>query len=620
MNLKKFQIIKYLIVFMIILTVISKQNTSYSKEIYKLKPEFLVCEFNPQMSGAIIVYDDQNFDLLGQFRTNNDYFEFFWETYDSFSHKDLKYNYSNDFSNIKLSFDYEFSGFLEPMDSTYGPVLTITKENNQKHFIRLWNYVQNRPLDNYEIEISKQDNKEIRFPKGRDNFDGTNKKGHIQIDFDNLYEGYNPYVYDDEKEMWLKSNDFKKINPKNIKKISFSFVPKDYKENIKDIKYINNNNEFHCKITNWKPKGNIALGKLKKSSDIKKTNIICNYDNTYVYSPLRVVNDYKRQNYKDILSFYLGASKYYDKEFITDKFVINDKKNFNYAFYNWYKNYIKNLKEADIQIINSLSMELKDPKEDWIQRTYDNKKATTYWEEPTYLISFTNEEIKTYYLRLYSNLADLLDEVGLIKTMQLGEPWWWYLENDKSYSPCFYDKSTKELFLKDYGYNMKIFKSAYDDYTNYQDTIKWLKDKNGEFSDYLMMNLKRKYPNLKYTILFFPPFVTDENRVPKMMREVNFPIDSFKYPNLDFIMIEDYDYLINNELEKHKNTLSIASDILGYPPSRTHYFVGFDLTSKNDLVWRNITTAIDNGLQKEFSHIYIWEYYYVNQRGYNYPN
>ena len=70
-----------------------------------------------------------------------------------------------------------------------------------------------------------------------------------------------------------------------------------------------------------------------------------------------------------------------------------------------------------------------------------------------------------------------------------------------------------------------------------------------------------------------------------MMSVVNFPQEYWKYPNLDFFMLEDYDYLINNEMDKHDEALSFIQTNLAYPESEIHYFSGFVLDQSKNYVW-----------------------------------
>ena len=138
--------------------------------------------------------------------------------------------------------------------------------------------------------------------------------------------------------------------------------------------------------------------------------------------------------------------------------------------------------------------------------------------------------------------------------------------------------------------------------------LEWLNNKNGEFSLLLRDTLKNSYSNAKFTVLFFTPSVIDKDRVPPMMSIVNFPKKQWKYPNLDFFIIEDYDYLIDGHMDKHKETLKFAQENLGYPKEKIHYFSGFVLNKEQQHVWKNINEAINDGFNQKLGEVYIWAY------------
>lgn len=191
---------------------------------------------------------------------------------------------------------------------------------------------------------------------------------------------------------------------------------------------------------------------------------------------------------------------------------------------------------------------------------------------------------------------------------------WWFIENEQG-QPCFYDQSTKDLFLREKGYPMHEFESASESITGHEEMLDWLREQNGKFTHFLRDAVKQKYPDSEFTVLFFTPSVIDEDRVPEMMSIVNFPQEHWRYPNLDFFMIEDYDYLINDEMDKHLETLTFAQEYLDYPEDKIHYFSGFVLNSDYSHVWNNIEQAINNGFNQGFKETYIWAYAQVKRDG-----
>ena len=84
-------------------------------------------------------------------------------------------------------------------------------------------------------------------------------------------------------------------------------------------------------------------------------------------------------------------------------------------------------------------------------------------------------------------------------------------------------------------------------------------------------------------------------------------------------MIEDYDYLIDGHMDKHKETLKFAQENLGYPKEKVHYFSGFVLNKEQQHVWNNINEAINDGFNQKLGEVYIWAYAQVIRDGWRSP-
>ena len=102
---------------------------------------------------------------------------------------------------------------------------------------------------------------------------------------------------------------------------------------------------------------------------------------------------------------------------------------FNQGFEEWYSNYAKRLKENNMDLIQSISMESVDAPESWWQRTWDNVPGTTGWTPTPHLLSFTNEDVKAFYKKYVLGLAKISSDAGITPMVQLGEPWWWHKED-----------------------------------------------------------------------------------------------------------------------------------------------------------------------------------------------
>jgi hypothetical protein len=574
-------------------------------------PRYLVTNFNFEMIASTVTHDQQNFTVKGNFRTDKDLAGLTWETKDNYSHPELKYPTDPDFSDVVLEYDYNIEGHTNEMDSSNAPSLTVETNSGEVYYVRLWNYVVNRSIEYWENSVSSQESKEIRFPENRVGGEGNGKRGHIRIDFNNLYAGWSPYVWDSN---WKPDQNWKKIPVEDIKSIMWSFVPKSGLGSVEGKSEV-----FKIDFNNWKVSGNTFLSNEpldKAGHSIRMTD---DYDDIYHLTPERVVNEYYKLGYRKIINFYIGASHYYDKTYSGQKPNMVTDEPFNVAFLEWYKNYAKRLHDKDYELIQSISMESVDAPESWWQRTWDNQPATTGWTPTPHLLSFTNTEVKEFYKKYVLELANIVSGVGAKPIIQLGETWWWFEEEESLQPPCFYDQSTRDLYLKETGSTMYEFKSINESIKGHEEMLNWLSDKYGEFSILLRDTVKASYPNAEFTVLFFPPSVMDEERVSEMMSIVNFPKKQWKYPNLDFFMIEDYDYLITNQMAKQRETLTFTQDYLGYPKEKIHYFAGFVLNQSDSFIWKNINEAINNAYNQRLGEIYVWAYSQVKRDGWTPP-
>jgi len=585
-----------------------------TESIYKLKPKYLVTDFNFEAISATITENEKSFKNVGVFRTNNDLVGMSWKTKDELDHKDFRYPENRSFAGINLTYSYEVSGYTPLMNEAQAPVMTVKTYSGDNYYVRLWNYVINRPEDDWESGSGQY------FPAGR-NVEGgdTGSNGTIEINFDELYAGWAPYYWQVESTgigAWKQNPEWIKVPINDIKEIMWSFAPQNF--NDEKIDYLEEPLEYEVKFRNWTIQGSSFLCTEPSLVPVLPIRICDGYDDIYNMTPERVVGGYASLGYGETVNMYIGASHYYNKAYdsMDEKINILKEYPFNLAFEEWYKNYIENLKKIGVQnLIHSISMENVDPPESWKQKTWDGRAATTGWQPTPYLLSFTNQEVQNFYVKLVLNLARLSNQAGIRPIVQLGEPWWWFIEDGKTNSPCFYDESTKQLYSQERGKQMHIFRSGNDSINGFEDVLYFLRDKNGAFSHVLRDVVKYSYPDSLFTVLFFPPSVMDKNRVPLMMSVVNFPQEYWKYPNLDFFMLEDYDYLINNEMDKHDEALSFIQTNLAYPESEIHYFSGFVLDQSKNYVWNRIYQAINDSFNLGFAKTYVWAFAQVKRDG-----
>lgn len=591
--------------------------------VYQLQPKLLVTNFNFDAMAATVTQSGTSFKNTGVFRTKSDLVGMSWFTRDTLSHLDFRYPSKPDFSGVTLRYHYTVSGYTPAMDSeSAAPTITVRTMDGAEYYIRLWNYIVDRPQDSWEKEAGNYLHKDVHFPEGRTPGDATGTEGNIVLDFDRLYAGWVPYIWQDPDGdgagEWVENPDWIQVPTDNIKEIMWSFVPLGYN---KETGYLEDSMPYEVEFCNWIVSGSCTLGPEAAAQAVTQVRLCDDYDDIYNMTPERVVSEYQKLGYRKLVNCYIGASHYYDKRYNSEKGKMNVKteKPFNPAFEAWYADYLRRLHALGIKVIHSISMECVDPPDDWKQCNWAGVAGTTNWEPKPSLLSFVNYNVKMFYIEYVKGLARLSATAGMQPVIQLGESWWWYIEDGVNNSPCFYDSATRYEYRHKYGREMHVFKTGNDSIEGHEDVLYFLRDKNGEFTWLLKNELKAAYPEALFTVLFFPPSVMDKTRAPEMMSIVNLPAEYWSYPNLDFFMLEDYDYLIDDHMWKHRDALNFVQNNLAYPPSLIHYFAGFVLDSSKLGVWKNINQAIVDGFNQQFGEVYIWAYAQVKRDGWHPP-
>lgn len=615
-----------------------KAQATINNQIYKLQPKYLLNNFDFEMMSSVVTLNNQNFYTTGDFRSNRSFDGMYWETDDTHSHPAMKYTSDPNFQNVILDYNYVISGNTARLDGLVSPTLIVKTNDGQQYYVRLWNYVVNRPLDDWEKGVREQAGTNYVFPTGRTPGGATGLSGTIEIDFNNLYAGWYPYqwerhvktdpngdpVLDENGDpqyigVWVPDPDWVKVPVNNIKSLQWTFVPQDYTDEENEKHYYNESSMYRVDFNNWRVYGNINLGNEPAATPSKSVRICDDYDNEYDMTPERLVDEYINQGFGGVVNLYIGASHFYDKKYDGSQMSLIVEHPFNDAFNAWYQNYVERLAEKNINVIHSISMEIVDAPPSWWQRAWDNTPATTGYNPSPHLMSFTNKDVMKYYQSLVNSLAKFSDDSNMTPIVQLGEPWWWSLNNIAGTPPAFYDQSTRDLYQRQFGSPMHEFHSSFEDSSDYPELLNWLRDQNGLFSVNLRNSLKESFPNSKFTVLFFAPSILDEDVVTKMMKTVNYPIQYWAYPNLDMFMLEDYDYLTSNQMEKHRQAMDEVKNTLGYPSSLIDYLSGADDTN-NDSIWKNIDQGINDGLNNGYKDVFLWAYPQVRTRKWNQPD
>lgn len=286
----------------------------------------------------------------------------------------------------------------------------------------------------------------------------------------------------------------------------------------------------------------------------------------------------------------------------------------NNATMEFYHRFFKLLKNNGYSFVNSVAYEILDffCPPDWKQLNFLGNPAQSGWYPPSSFIQPTSFDALNYISRVQIQVVKAAIEAGIDPRFQIGEPWWWdgsYSVGPEKNAPCLYDQRTMALYKQETGNDIPTpwIKSIFDPVSpNQWPYVDWLRMKLGESTNYIRDSVVAAIPDAKSTLLFFSPQVMSP--ISELTYRLNFPIDQWKYPNYDFVQIEDYDWIIEGRLDLVPKTFEAATTLLGYPIQSVHYFVGFVLLPEDSFIWDNVDKAIGLALEAGIQHMYLWSY------------
>ena len=611
------------------------KQMSYENKYFLFRGDCWTINNNFESSAAITSESTTDFKVTGTFRTKQDLVGIYWNSEDIITHPYISYGKRTDYRNVVLEFDYTMTGCK---DFSYNNIennpvsLTIATGNGEIYYFNMFDFVQ----DN-----------------------------HVTINFDNLIKTAGTQYLDSNGDtITLGNGETKRVDVSDVKFIMIVLIPNNYESVVTHpIQYqIMNNIDFVCEITNISVT-NGAICEEHIPLAPHKYRICEGYDDFYNLNPHRVCKEMRKLGYDEWCDLYIGASHFYEKNgtvgdtIKVEKWVVYDENNekteyddivegtedigkweqifdhsrtekmvldkdvpLNKAFSAWLDCYSRELLANDCpNLVVSVSMENLQCPQSWRQKDCNGNYAITGWIPSTFFYSPCNSEVAPYMQSVSEACLDIVVANGMQPILQMGEAWWWWNENDipvdpvtkkpiceKCYqAPCFYDLATRNKYHDEFGKNIPEYTTSWD--ANYDaDMMFWLNKQLCEYSDSLRAVVKSdRYSNGLYMALFFPPSVTDVDRVPSMMQDANYLKDAYHPDKLDVLQIEDYDWVIW-ESPHHKEAYTIGQD-LGFPEDRLHYFGGFvQYPEDARIYWRLIKQSMDEAIEKKFKEVYVW--------------
>lgn len=499
---------------------------------------------------------------------HNDLAGLIWQSEDTIDHPLLAYETNRDYSGLTMSFNIKQTG-LADFDSLNGAVLTINGRDASSApktwYVRLWNYAT-----------------------------GTSTKMDVVLDFDNLVGGFSLPA------------DADPVYPFDIDDMLISMVSPDYV--IGDSSPLSEPCYGTLEITELTVSGSGArtIKLFNATAPSHGLKAATGYDDSYNITPERLLRNIRSLGYSSIINHYVGMSHYSRLTNVGGDWIADSSAGFlNPPCVAWHNDFLARAKLYRFDVILSLSFELLNENcpPAWRQYDYNGNPALTGWTPPSTLLSITNQSAQAHLHGAAKAFCSLAHDAGLPVRFQIGEPWWWV--HFTSYVPNFYDASTTALYTAETGLAAPAITDMRDPMNDAQKAyLDWLGEKLGQATLDLRDAVKAEFPNATTYLLFYAPQVQASN-TPELHR-VNRPA-AWSSPAFDVLQLEDYDFVIDGDVDQSATAASAITNLLGYPAEKQDYFSGFVLNAVDAAtLWPRIVKAAEVGVKRGANNIYIW--------------
>lgn len=509
-----------------------------------------------------------------EFLTGNDLAGLIWASEDRWSHPLLSYDSVRDYRGLRLEFRWVAGPGLMPLDSLFGPVLTVEGRDADGEprvwYVRLWNHAE-----------GEAGNAIIRFDFDdlRAGFGQEDEQLVYCGDIDRMFISLVPAAFSGEDAAlpaevatWVELRDLRAIGPQPMLRLGDAFLPEH------------------------------------------GLRICSGYDDSYHQSPERLVEQWQALGYRGVINHYVGMSHYYRLRAAgLGRFEVADGLCAPGAA--WHRALLKAAKAAGYEVILSLSMELFDANApgEWAQRNAAGQRALTGWEPPSTLLSPCHVGAMNWLRAIAAAFMDLAEAEAVALHFQVGEPWWWVGVDG---APCFYDAATEARWLLETGSaaprmtDVLGARSAGE-----RDFLDWLGARLAEATAGLAAAARagRETPVRSHLLFYAPQVLVDDK--PDLKR-ANMPV-GWARPAFDVLQLEDYDFVIEGDEAGMALARRAVADTLGYPVQEQHYLSGFVLNAADGLVqWPRIAAAADQAVALGVPEVFVWAWPQVARDGF----
>ncbi len=509
--------------------------------------------FPRPMMASVVTTGPHSLRVDAVFYKKDDLAGLIWEAEDYHDHPLLRYETARDFRGCRLSFRWR-SGGVRTLEAIDGPTLTIEGRDAQgaprTWLVRLWNYAGGTPED-----------------------------AAIAIDFDALSGGF---LHPEEADpVWAG----------DIDRMFISLVAPGYARSAELLP---------APAEGWAELSGIACEGASSVLSIAETlvpehglRIATGYDDSYNLTPARMLRNAAWLGYRGVINHYVGMSHYFrlGAGLKVDPAVAA----LNAPCEAWHRDFCVRAKALGYEVILSLSYELLDQHcpETWKQRGEDGAPALTGWEPPSALLSPANAEAMAYLQRAGRAFAGIARDAGQRVRFQVGEPWWWVKANGEI---CIYDDAARAAFnpasIADVRAPLNAGQKATLDAAGAVLALS---------TAALCEAVRQEAPEAETLLLAYLPTVLGAPEV----KRANLPV-GWASPAFDVLQLEDYDWVTLGNGGGTARGVAAASERLGYPAERQHYFSGFVLRPEDRAQWRPIAAAVKAARGRGTAETFVW--------------
>ena len=476
-----------------------------------------------------------------------------WEAEDRWDHPLLAYETARDFRRCVLSFRWR-SGGIVALDAVHGPTLTIEGRDEsgtpRSWFVRLWNYAQ-----------------------------GTSEDAVVSLDFAAIGGGWEA-----DDPVWAG----------DVDRMFVSLVAPGY-SGVDEM--------LAAAAEGWAELADIACDGSGSVLAIGEAivpehslRIATGYDDHYHLTPARLLRNALQLGYRALINHYVGMSHYFRLEASGGKLHATVP-GLNAPCSAWHADFLARAKALGFEVILSLSYELLDQHcpEAWKQRAANGEPALTGWEPASALLSPCNVEAMAWLQGVTRALAGLAVESGQPMRFQVGEPWWWVMEDGRI---CLYDAAAVAAFdpvaIPDVRAPLDAAQLASLDSAGAALAAS---------TAALCAAVRDEAPGAQCLLLVYLPTVLDPD-APELKR-ANVPF-GWAAPAFDMLQLEDYDWVTGGRGGTTGRAVAEMAARLGYPVGEQHYLAGFVLSAEDRAQWMAIAAAAEAAVRRGAAETFVW--------------